>query len=214
MEDLVQELFGEYGYVASFSVLLLCGVGLPLPEEVTLIGSGMLVAAGTMEFVPAAAVCAAAILIGDSIPFWLGQRYGEAALKIRWVAKILHPERFARLRQAFRDHGNWATFSFRFVAGVRIPGYFVAGTMGMSYARFLLLDSLGVLISVPLSIWLGVVFSQSMEVLRQRIQDLHLVLGFLALSLVLILIVRTRSRRNRAEPEPDTAPAEDDDRTG
>ena len=214
MEDFVHELFGEYGYIASFSVLFLCGIGLPLPEEVSLIGSGMLVAAGTMDFLPAVVVCSIAILLGDSIPFWLGHRYGEAALKIRWVAKILHPERFARLRSTFREHGNWATFTFRFFAGVRIPGYFVSGTMGMSYGRFLLLDALGVLISVPISIWLGVVFSQSMEVLRERIQGLHLVLGFLALSLVLIMVVRVRARRNRTAREPDTAPAEDDDRTG
>lgn len=214
MEDFVNQLFGEYGYVASFSVLFLCGIGLPLPEEVTLIGSGMLVAAGSMEFVPAGIVCGVAILVGDSIPFWLGQRYGEAALRIRWVAKILHPERFARLRAAFQDHGNWATFTFRFFPGVRIPGYFVAGTMGMGYPRFLLLDGLGVMISVPLSIWLGVVFSQSMEVLRARIQDLHLVLGFLALSLTLTIVVRARSRRNRNGRAPDTAPAEDDDRIG
>ena len=41
----------------------------------------------------------------------------------------------------FQRHGNWAVFMCRFFAGVRIPGYFLAGTMGMSYGRFLLLES-------------------------------------------------------------------------
>ncbi len=29
----LSEFFGDYGYLAAFTVLLLCGIGLPLPEE-------------------------------------------------------------------------------------------------------------------------------------------------------------------------------------
>src|SRR6185436_6946436 len=108
-----------------------------------------------VAFWPISAVCAAAILIGDSLPFWLGRIYGMRALQIGWVRRMLHAERFAKLEERFRDHGNWTTFVFRFFPGVPIPGYFIAGTMRMSYPRFLLLDGLGVALSVPTSIWLG-----------------------------------------------------------
>jgi membrane protein DedA with SNARE-associated domain len=191
------EIFGEFGYTAPFVVLLLCGIGFPLPEEVTLIGSGILLYRGEVRFVPIVLVCSAAILLGDSIPYLLGRRYGMSALRVPWIARMVHPERFERLRRRFAEHGNWATFACRFFAGVRIPGYFIAGTMGMPYPRFLLLDSLGVLVSVPLSIYLGKVFGGSVDTLKEKVHDVHLILAFLALSLALILFLRYRRHGSR-----------------
>lgn len=201
----VSSFFTRFNYVAPFVVLVLCGVGLPLPEEVTLIGSGILLHRGEVEFLKITAVCGVAILLGDSIPFWLGRHYGMSALHHRWVRRILHPERLSKLEERFREHGNWATFVCRFFAGVRIPGYFLAGTMRMSYPRFLLLDGLGVLISVPVSIYLGRVFGSSMDQLKQRMGDLHLILGFLLLTVVFLMLWRARGRR-KAEPPPPPEP--------
>ena len=208
LQDLFQEVSGEYGYLLAFSVLFLCGIGLPLPEEVTLIGSGLLLYKEEVRFLPIVAVCGLAILLGDSVPFWLGRKYGMSALQVPWVAKILHPERFNRLQRRFDEHGNWATFACRFFAGIRIPGYFIAGTMGMRYPRFLLLDALGVLISVPASIYLGKIFGGSIDSLKDRIADMHLILAFLVLALVLVLILRRR-RRPRGARSPHPPPLEE-----
>ncbi len=190
--EYLNQIFGEFSYIAPFVVLLLCGLGLPIPEEVTLIGAGILLHQGKVELVPIVIVCSAAILIGDSVPFLLGRKYGISALKSRWIRRFIHPERFGRIERRFRDHGNWATFVCRFLAGIRIPGYFIAGTLKMSYARFLLLDGLGVLITVPISIYLGKVFGGQVET---SMGGLHLLLAFLVVSLVLILMIRSRRAR-------------------
>lgn len=193
--DYFTEVFGGLPYVAPFVVLLLCGLGLPLPEEVTLIGAGLLVYKGDVAFVPIVLVCSAAILIGDSIPYWLGRHWGPSALRIRFVRRVVHPERLARLERRFSEHGNWATFMCRFVPGIRLPGYFVAGTMGMSFPRFLLLDSLGVLISVPISIHIGRLFGDSVDEMHRANGNLHLIFAFVALTLVLVMLVRMRNRK-------------------
>lgn len=195
---LLGEIFGRFGYLGPFTVLLLCGVGLPLPEEVPLIAAGLLLYRGEVEFVQISIVCGAAILIGDTVPFLLGRRYGMRALQIRWVARILHPERFQRFQRRFEEHGNWAIFGCRFVAGIRIPGYFVAGTMGMRYGRFLLLDALGVVLSVPISIYLGKLFGGQVDRLKNTVQDLHLILAFLVLTLVVVIVLKTRRGRAAA----------------
>jgi membrane protein DedA with SNARE-associated domain len=80
--------------------------------------------------------------------------------------------------------------------------------MGMRYSRFILLDALGVLISVPLSIYLGKLFGGSMDTLRDRVHDMHLILAFVALSLVLTIVVRRRRIRPQA---PVAAPEAGDD---
>jgi len=193
-------LFEDFSYIGPFVVLLLCGIGLPLPEEVTLIGAGILLHQEKVEFAPIAAVCALAILMGDSCPYFLGRRYGLSALKIRGIRTILHPERFARFKGRFERHGNWAVFLCRFFAGFRIPGYFVAGMMRMPYGRFLALDSLGVFLSVPISIWLGKLFGGQIERLEERVTDLNMILGFLVASLVVVLLVSGMRKPRRPTP--------------
>ena len=199
--------FTRFHYLAPFTVLMLCGLGLPLPEEITLIGCGLLVAQGHVGFWEITGVCSGAILLGDSIPYWLGRRWGLAALKNRIVSKVLHPERFAILERKFADNGNWAIFTCRFLPGLRIPGYFVAGTLGMSYTRFLALDGLGVLVSVPTSIWVARLFFQEfgehLEGAAKRVSEFnHLVLGGVAVLVLGFLAWRWIRRRRRAAVAP------------
>src|SRR5262245_865633 len=198
MADLISQLLGEYNYYAAFTVLFLCGLGLPIPEEVTLIGSGILLYLGKVEFLPITAVCSVAILLGDSVPYWIGRRWGPSALNLPVVRRVLHPERFARLQQKFQDHGQWATFGFRFFMGLRIPGYFMAGMMGMKYLRFIILDALGVLISVPISIWIGKLLGDQVDKLHATMKNFHLFLAFAVVIAVAFAIVwKVRSRRGQ-----------------
>jgi membrane protein DedA with SNARE-associated domain len=175
-------------------VLLLCGVGLPLPEEVTLIAAGLLKHQGQVEFLPIVLVCSAAILLGDSIPYLVGRKMGPRALEHRWVAKILHPERFALVEEKFLRHGSWVVFLCRFLPGIRIPAYFTAGTLGMGYVRFLVLDSLGVMISVPTSIWIAWKFGGQVE-LAAKMEGFHLLVTFALVAVISIVIFRMILRR-------------------
>lgn len=213
MTDLITQMMSQYTYEAAFVVLFLCGLGLPLPEEVTLIGSGLLLYKGQVEFVHITVVCSLAILLGDSVPYWIGRRWGPAALRLRWVSRILHPERFAKLQQKFNEHGQWTTFGFRFLPGLRIPGYFMAGMLGMRYWRFILLDTVGVLISVPISIYIGKVLGDQMDQLQRTMKNFHLLLGFLVVVAVAFAIVwRMRAKRAMeakqitSEPPPPQPP--------
>jgi membrane protein DedA with SNARE-associated domain len=200
--DTLTGLFQESEYLAPFTVLLLCGVGLPLPEEVALIGSGILLHQGKVEFLAITLVCSAAILLGDCIPYALGRRFGLAAVRLPWIAKILHPERFATLERRFEAHGHWAIFTCRFLPGIRLPGYFTAGTLRMPFWRFLLLDAAGVALSVPISIQLGRLFGGQVERLQREVKNFHHVLAFAILSIVLVLVVREWRRRREQKPPP------------
>ncbi len=207
--EYLTEWFTRFHYLAPFTVLMLCGLGLPLPEEITLIGCGLLVAQAKVGFWEITAVCSAAILLGDSIPFWLGRRWGLAALKSRIFARVLHPERFAQLERKFADNGNWAIFTCRFLPGLRIPGYFTAGTLGMSYVRFLILDGIGVLVSVPTSIWVAHVFFEKFGdelggAMKAVSEFNHLVLIGVAVVVLGVFAWKwLRRRRARALPPPE-----------
>lgn len=148
-------LLEEHKYTAMFGVLLLCGLGLPLPEEITLIASGLAVGWEKAGFWWASMACVLGILAGDSIVFLLGRLLGKRFLAsgpMRWV---FSKRRQRRIEHLFHRHGRKTIFFARFLAGVRIGVYAYAGQHGMSFTRFLFLDLLGALISGPTSIWLG-----------------------------------------------------------
>jgi membrane protein DedA with SNARE-associated domain len=202
LSQYVTDLIGRFHYLAPFTILFLCGLGFPLPEEVALVGSGILLYQGKVEFAAITIVCSIAILLGDAVPYWLGRRWGIAALRSPWIAKLLHPERFARLERRFAEHGNWVVFSCRFMPGLRIPAYFVAGTLRMSFARFMFLDILGVAISVPASIWIGKFFGDSIQALTHKFKELNLILGFVVAALVIVIVWRHWWRGREKEPTP------------
>jgi membrane protein DedA with SNARE-associated domain len=203
----ISEIFGRAHYMGPWLLLLLCGLGAPLPEEAVLIPAGVMLADSdlNLSFPHMVLVCSSAILLGDSLPFLLGKRYGLSILKLAWVSKILHPERFAAFERRFSEHGNWATFTCRFLPGLRIPGYFIAGSLKMSYLRFLALDSLGVLITVPTSIFAAEWVSERFgEAAAQR--KVHHFMTWVAIAIVVAVIayvwVRSVRRRRASPPQP------------
>lgn len=213
LQAFIEQYVDRFNYLGPFVVLLLCGVGLPLPEEATLITCGVLLHRGDVEFLPVSIVCSSAILLGDSVPYWLGRIYGMRALQVRWVRRILHPERFARIEARFEKHGDWATFFLRFLPGARIAGYFVVGTMRMSYLRFMTIDALGVLISVPTSIWAAKLAKQKLEEYGGGEGGHWHLLAMIAAVLVIGLVAKFVRRRSPppAAPDPTREPVPGDD---
>jgi len=198
-ENVLKVFFDRFGYLAPFAFLVGAGAGLPVPEEVTMVGSGFLLHRGLVDPFPIIATCYVATLLGDSIPFWLGRHFGMSAVEKPWARRILHPERMVLLRERFDRHGNWAIFTCRFLPGVRMPGFFTAGTAGMSYPRFLLFDGLGALIMTPTWVFLGRSFGERIADLEGTVTNLNQYLGFGLAAAVLILALRGLVRRRERQ---------------
>ncbi|MDF1839269.1 MAG: hypothetical protein P1V35_15480, partial [Planctomycetota bacterium] len=81
-QSFLSSIYERLGYGAPFLVLVGAGAGLPIPEEVTMVGSGYLLHQGLVDTFPIMLTCWLATLIGDSIPFWIGRILGPKALKL------------------------------------------------------------------------------------------------------------------------------------
>ncbi len=208
LKQLIETYIEQFHYLGPFVVLLLCGVGLPIPEEAVLLPCGAMVQHGVVDFWTVSGVCSVAILLGDSIPYWLGRRWGMRALQNRFVRKVLHPERFAKFEAKFATHRTWATFVLRFLPGLRIPGYFVVGTLRMSYLRFLLIDGLGVAVSVPTSIWFGGLLGQHVKRMLSGEGGGAIVAVLVVLAVVLAAVAKWATRRVAGGAPPPPPPRE------
>ncbi|MBL9076820.1 MAG: DedA family protein [Planctomycetes bacterium] len=157
MFDQIVAAITEYPYLGVALVFLLCGIGLPLPEEIVLLAAGYVCA----KFPEHASLpimmvwCAGAILTGDLIPFVLGRVFGVRLLRLRWLRYVVTKQRLAVFDRWFRRRGDLVIVVARFLAGLRVVAFFTAGTMKMRWSRFLLLDGLGIVVLVPLLTWVG-----------------------------------------------------------
>ena len=156
MLSLLEAFFTQYGYAAVFFVLVACGFGVPIPEDVTLVAGGVISGLGYTNEHVMFAVGMAGVLAGDAIMFTIGRVYGKSVLKLRFVARTLTPERFVAVQEKFEKYGVWVLFVARFLPGLRSPIFLTAGlTRKVPFWRFLLMDGLAALISVPIWVYLG-----------------------------------------------------------
>lgn len=154
--QLLTTIFTDYGYLAVFLVLLCCGFGLPVPEDVTLVAGGIISGLGHADVHVMFWVGMAGVLIGDGAMFLIGRIFGERVLRWRTVARIMTPERYRAVQDKFSQYGNRVLFVARFLPGLRSPIFLTAGmTRRIPYWRFLLMDGFAALISVPIWVYLG-----------------------------------------------------------
>ncbi|QOZ82824.1 MULTISPECIES: DedA family protein [Chromobacterium] len=154
--QILLDFFTGYGYVAVFTVLLVCGFGVPIPEDITLVAGGIISGLGYTNVHWMFLVGMAGVLAGDGIMFTAGRVFGNRVLKFRPIARILTQERFEAVQEKFEKYGNWVLFVARFLPGLRSPIFITAGmTRRVSYWRFLLMDGFAALISVPVWVYLG-----------------------------------------------------------
>ena len=141
-----------------FTLLVACGLGVPLPEDIALITGGYLAAIGPPHGVGSVwammAVGLLGILVGDSIIFKAGKDYGDELLDTR-LGRHIPRERVERVRELFAKHGSKLLVVARFLPGLRAVTFFVAGTSGVRFLVFLAFDGLAALVSAPAWVWLG-----------------------------------------------------------
>lgn len=104
--------YQEYSLAMIFGMLILCGFGLPIPEDITLIAAGILsgIQVNTTHghFALMLCFCLAGVLIGDGIMFIGGRVFGYKLQKYTPLRKVLPPSRFAWVQRQFRKYGVWA----------------------------------------------------------------------------------------------------------
>jgi membrane protein DedA with SNARE-associated domain len=198
--DLLERLisiFTENGYTAVFIALMICGAGLPLPEDITLVAGGVIAGLGYANVHAMFALAMFGVLLGDTAIFLLGHHYGSRILKWRFVARILTPERYAKVQEKFHRYGNRMLFTARFLPGMRTTIYLTAGmTHRVSWLRFLVIDTLAALISVPFWVYLGYFGADNHEWLVKWVRrgqgSLWILVGILALVLLVLWIKHRR----------------------
>ena len=199
MEFLIS-FFTDYGYWAVLFVLIICGFGVPIPEDITLVSGGV-IAGLYPESVNShlmLLVSMIGVLAGDSCMYWLGRIYGTKILRFRPIRRFLTLDRLRMVRSKFEQYGNRVLFVARFLPGLRAPIYMVAGiTRRVSFIRFLLLDFFAAIISVPIWVYLGDFGASNLDWLHEQIKKGQSIIYILIALLAIYLVWKWRKGRKK-----------------
>src|SRR4029078_2186467 len=149
-------------YMLLFTILLLCGFGLPIPEDISLIAAGYIawrakhgLAAPALNLHVAFAVFFTAVLAGDTIAFFFGRRYGRRVLASNLARRYFTPRRQLRVRAYFRKFGSKVGLVGRFTPGLRFTIFFTAGTLHVRPSVFFIYDFAAAAVSVPVLVYVA-----------------------------------------------------------
>jgi undecaprenyl-diphosphatase len=157
----------QHPHLAGIAILLVSAaeslalVGLFIPGTVVMFGVGALAGKGVLDLWATLAWAAAGAVVGDGLSYWLGYRYRERLREFwpfsRYPALLQKGEAF------FLQHGGKSVLLGRFVGPVRPVVPVVAGMLGMSPARFYVVNVLSALGWAPAYILPGVAFGAALS---------------------------------------------------
>jgi len=169
-------------------------VGVLVPGEIGIVLGGVLANQHKLPLVAVLIAAVAGAIIGDSIGYWVGKRYGEWILR-RIPNRILDDEKIKRAEQTVRRYGGRAVFVGRFTAALRalVPGS--AGMSDIRYGKFLLWNVVGGSIWAVAYVLIGYLAGSQ----YQRIEKYANYIG-LGLLVLIAAVLIVRHRRAKAKP--------------
>ncbi len=151
-------------------------IGILMPGAVLMVGAGILVSLGKLEFWPVIAWAAAGAIAGDGLSFWVGYHYKDRLRQVWPFTKtkklLLKGEDF------FKRHGGKSIVLGRFFGPVRAIVPTIAGMLGMKPRRFAFVNILSALAWAPAYILPGLVVGASLQLASE-----------IAVRLVLVMIL-------------------------
>jgi membrane protein DedA with SNARE-associated domain len=172
-------------YVGIFFLLILGTLGLPFPEDTTLILSGFLMAHDIIQSLPALMIIYPTLLMTDFLLYWIGKRYGRRVVEHKIFHRIISHNRLLKLQRKFQKRGIWVVFFGRHLLGVRAQIFLAAGVMRMPARKFLLADALSALITISIMIGIGYFGGSQIQILREDLARMNHMITF---SVVLIFL--------------------------
>jgi membrane protein DedA with SNARE-associated domain len=172
-------------------------VSLLFPGTSILIVAGTLMSAGSLPYWPVVAGAVAGAVLGDSISFWLGHRYGGG------IGRLWPFTRNADLLPSgirfFGKHGGKSVFIGRFFGPVRAVIPLVAGIMRMPRDRFWIANVTSAIVWAPMLLFVGDAVGDVGEHLIGSANTLVLMFGGLtAFGIVSVIWAMRRSGRSRS----------------
>ncbi len=188
MEDLVQPaldfIAAHSGWAAAIMFVTAFGesfafVSLLFPGTSMLIAAGALMANGTLPYMPVVAGAVVGAVLGDSVSYWLGRRFGGGIGRLWPFCR--NPDLLPSGMRFFQKHGGKSVFVGRFFGPVRCVIPLAAGVMLMPRGWFWFANVTSAVVWAPCLLFAGDAMGQLGDRLVGGANTVVLVFGGLTL---------------------------------
>ena len=187
---------GVQAYVVLLAVLFACGLGVPMPEDLTLFAAGFLAFQGRISLIGALIVGIVGVLAGDVVLYVVGRRFGRAVFTWPIFRGLFTPRRIKLAEEKIQNHGKIICFTARFAPGLRSPVFLISGIMRIPFAVFFGMDGFAALISVPVWVYLAYFFGKQIERVAKIAHTANIGI-FVGLGLLLAIYVGIKLYRKK-----------------
>lgn len=178
-----------YGPLFLFAIMFIAAVGVPIPTSIVLIGTGIALHDGLLDWRGLLAAALLGVLLGDGIDYFLGRFARE-----RSEARLGQTPAWRKGQDLFQRRGGTAIFLTRFLlTGLSSVVSVLAGAGMYPFARFMVIDIIGKMIYLLELTALGYLVGGSLEALAHWFGSAsRLVFLAFAVSALIIWLVRRR----------------------
>lgn len=144
MPDLIT-IIQTVGYLGVFAIVFAeSGLffGFFLPGDSLLFTAGFLASQGFFNIAILATGCFIAAVIGDSVGYWMGKKYGKRLFH-KEESLFFHKDHLVRANTFYKKHGGKTIIIARFMPFIRTFAPIVAGIGDMTYSSFLFYNVIG-----------------------------------------------------------------------
>jgi membrane-associated protein len=185
--------------------------GFVLPGETAAILGGVAAARGSISVVLMCVVVVAAAVLGDTVGYEIGSRYGVRLLSLPVLRR--RQDRVDKARRLLARWGGPAVFIGRFLAFLRAIMPFLAGVSHMRYPRFLVFNAAGGLTWGIGSVLLGYLAGNSYTAVERTFGKVAAIaVAALVVALLIVWTVRRHvgARRRDSAEDSDSSDATSD----
>jgi len=133
-----------------------------ISEDLTCIGTGLMIARGLIGFFPGTLACLIGIFLGDILLYLAGKWLASSTLHRAPLKWFISEKDIQLSYHWFEAKGPAIIIASRFIPGSRFPTYFSAGAIGASFGMFILYFGVASIIWTPILVGLAVLLGQEM----------------------------------------------------
>ena len=161
--DELTGLLQEHGLTIVFLNVLVTQLGVPLPAVPILVVAGAFVAQGEITLAPLMLAAVVASLVGDTLWYFAGERYGYRILRTLCRVAIEPDSCVKQTETTFEHWGPPSLMLAKYIPGFSTVAPPLAGAMRLGLPAFLGYSAVAALLWAGLPIALGAVFHAEVE---------------------------------------------------
>lgn len=163
-----------------------------LPGDSLLFVAGTFASTGAFNIYILFTLLTIAAILGDTVNYWLGNKFGEKVF-----TKFIKQEHLEQTRQFFHKHGKKTIVLARFVPIIRTFAPFIAGIGKMEYKTFLSYNIIGGIAWTALFTFAGYFFG-NIPIIKNNLNIVIITIILLSFIPIIIEYIKEKKKKTQA----------------